>query len=218
MAKFRDRIDAGQALAKKLTQYANRDDVIILALPRGGVPVAYEVAKVLNAPLDVMLVRKLGVPYQPELAMGAIASGGVRVLNEQVVRSLGINDDDIEKVAATEAQELERRERAYRGDRPPLQIKDMTVIVIDDGIATGATMRAAVSALQQQHPARLVVAAPTSAQDTYNRLLGEADEVICIATPEPYIAVGLWYEHFDQTSDDEVRDLLEKANTTPVTH
>ncbi len=216
MAMFRDRTDAGQALAKKLTQYTDHDNVIVLALPRGGVPVAYEVAKYLHAPLDVMLVRKLGVPYQPELAMGAIASGDVRILNEEVVRSLGISEDEIANVVAREKLELERREHAYRGDRAPLQTKDMTVVVIDDGIATGATMRAAVSALQQQHPAHLVVAAPTSAQDTYNLLRDEVDEVVCIATPEPYIAVGLWYEHFDQTTDDEVRQLLKKANTMPL--
>ena len=211
MTLFDDRRDAGVALAAELTRYRGRDDVVILALPRGGVPVAYEVARSLGAPLDVMIVRKLGVPGQEELALGALASGGLRVLNHGIIRALGIDEDDIEAVARREQHEIERRERAYRGDRPPPELAGRVVIVIDDGIATGATMRAAVAALRQREPARLIVAVPTAASDSCDRLRHEADEVVCLATPEPYIAVGRWYRHFDQTSDGEVRELLAKA-------
>jgi putative phosphoribosyl transferase len=185
----------------------------VLALPRGGVPVAFEIAKALHAPLEVFLVRKLGVPGQEELAMGAVASGGVRVLNEDIVQSLGIANEAIERVAAKESAELERRERVYRGHRPFPELKGKTVICVDDGIATGATMRAAVTALRQAHPATLMVAAPTSARDTYEQLQREADKVVCLATPEPYIAVGLWYEQFPQTSDEEVKRLLSEASS-----
>ena len=208
---FRDRREAGQLLAKKLSHYANRPDVVVLALPRGGVPVAFEVANALRVPLDVYLVRKLGVPGYEELAMGAIATGGVRVLNEQIVNALGIPEDVIDAVASWEQQELERRERIYRGDRPPPDVQSKTVILIDDGLATGATMQAAVRALRQQEPARIVVAVPTAAPETCEQFKAEADEVICAITPEPFYAVGLWYEDFSQTTDEDVRELLAQA-------
>lgn len=208
---FRDRAEAGQQLAAKLEKYANRPDVLILALPRGGVPVAFEVAQALHAPLDVFLVRKLGVPGHAELAMGAIASGGVRVLNDEAVRMLGISDEVIESVAAKEHKELERREHAYRGDRPAPKVRGRTVILIDDGLATGSSMRAAVAALRQQGPARIVVAVPVGATETCAELKAQADEIICAATPAPFHAVGLWYDDFSQTTDEEVHDLLEKA-------
>ena len=208
MPLFRDRRDAGRLLAAKLGTYANRPDVLVLALPRGGVPVAYEVARALGAPLDVFLVRKLGIPGHEELAMGAIASGGGRVLNDEVVRALNIPDRVIDAVAAREAQELARRERLYRGGRPPLDVRGRTVILVDDGLATGATMQAAVKAVRQQRPARLVVAVPIAPPETCEELRTEADEVICAVTPEPFHAVGLWYQDFSQTTDEEVRDLL----------
>ena len=210
-AKFRDRRDAGRFLAQKLGAYANRPDVIVLALPRGGVPVAYEVAAALHAPLDVFLVRKLGVPGHEEYAMGAIASGGVRVLNEEVVQALGIPQFRIEAAAAREEQELARRSRAYRGDRPPPDVKGRTVILVDDGLATGASMHAAVMALRRLQPARIVVAVPTAAPETCEQMRALADEVVCATTPEPFRAVGLWYEDFSQTSDEEVGALLAQA-------
>lgn len=209
--KFRDRRDAGRALAGELEKYAGRDDLLVLALPRGGVPVGYEVARELHAPLDVFLVRKLGVPGQEELAMGAIASGGVRVLNRQVVEMLGLTDPTIAAVAATEQEELERRELAYRGDRPTLDVRGKTVILVDDGLATGSTMRAAAMALRQQEPERLVVAVPVAAEETCEQFRDEVDEIVCAMTPEPFYAVGLWYEDFSQTTDAEVTDLLERA-------
>jgi putative phosphoribosyl transferase len=208
---FRDRSDAGQKLAEALVAYADRPDVIVLGLPRGGVPVAYEVARALHAPLDVFLVRKLGVPGYEELAMGAIASGGVRVLNEDVIRGLGIPQEDIEAVVSEEQQELERRARVYRDDRPPPDVRGKTAILIDDGLATGATMKAAVAALRQLHPSRIVVAVPVAASETCRELGAEVDEIVCLATPEPFHAVGLWYEQFSQTTDQEVHDLLERA-------
>ena len=211
MALFIDRKDAGQKLAQKLAQYANRPDVIVLALPRGGVPVGYEVARALNAPLDVFIVRKLGVPGQEELAMGAIASGGVRILNQDIVQALGIPASVIDQVAAREWQELRRREKLYREGRPAPDLAGRTVILVDDGVATGATMRAAIKAVRQQNPAKVIVAVPVSALETYYDLAREADEVVALATPEPFFGVGLWYEHFDQTSDDEVRRLLRLA-------
>jgi putative phosphoribosyl transferase len=185
--------------------------VLVLALPRGGVPVAFEVARALHAPLDVFLVRKLGLPGHEELAMGAIASGGVRVLNDDVVRSLRIPDDVIEAIAAAELRELERCERIYRGDRPAPDARGRTIILIDDGLATGSTMRAAVAALRQQGPARIVVAVPVGAPETCAEFQDEADEAICGQTPEPFYAVGLWYRDFSQTTDEEVHDLLERA-------
>jgi predicted phosphoribosyltransferase len=208
---FIDRADAGRALAERLPRYAGRSDVIVLALPRGGVPVGFEVAKALGAPLDVFIVRKLGVPGHEEYAMGAIASGGVRVLNEEAVRGLRIPQRAIEEATRREQQELERREREYRGERPPPDVRDRTVILVDDGLATGATMQAAVQALRQQHPARIVVAVPTGSPETCARIAEEADEVVCATTPDPFHAVGLWYENFAQTSDEEVHDLLARA-------
>ena len=198
-------------LATRLEKYANRPDVLVLALPRGGVPVAFEVAGALNAPLDVFLVRKLGAPGQPELAMGAIASGGAFVVNEEVVRALGITEVELRDVAAKEMQELERRERAYRDGRPPPDVRGKTVILIDDGLATGSSMMAAVAALRQEHPERIVVAVPVAARATCDQLAGQVDDVVCAMTPEPFLAVGLWYEEFSQTNDDEVRDLLRRA-------
>lgn len=216
MTRFRDRQDAGRRLAQKLFHYAGREDVLVLALPRGGVPVAYEVAKELQAPLDVFLVRKLGTPGHEELAMGAIATGGVRVLNDDVVRNFRISQDAIHAVADRELRELERREHAYRGERLAPELRGRTVILVDDGLATGATMRAAVEALKAQAlkgqgPAKIVVAVPTAAAETCAALRAEVDEIVCAETPEPFYGVGMWYENFSQTSDDEVRDLLETA-------
>jgi predicted phosphoribosyltransferase len=209
--RFRDRTEAGRMLAEKLAAYANRPDVLVLALPRGGVPVAYEVARALGAPLDVFLVRKLGVPSYEELAMGAVATGGVRVLNDQIVAGLRIPPHVIEGVTAAELQELARRDRLYRGDRPPPDVRGRTVILVDDGLATGATMHAAVKALRALLPARVVVAVPTGAPETCAQLKAEADDVVCAITPEPFHAVGLWYEDFTQTTDEEVRDLLARG-------
>ncbi len=208
---FRDRRHAGEVLAHSLERFANRSDVLVLALPRGGVPVGFEVAEALRAPLDVFIVRKLGVPGHEEYAMGALASGNVRVLNDEVVRMLDIPAAAIEAVVRAEQRELERRELLYRDQRPPPDVRGRTVILVDDGLATGSTMLAAVRALRRQQPARLVVAVPTAAADTCEALRSEADEVICASTPEPFRAVGLWYHDFSQTSDDEVRALLARA-------
>lgn len=208
---FHDRTEAGRLLVGKLAAYANRADVIVLALPRGGVPVAYEVTRALNAPLDVFLVRKLGVPGHEEFAMGAIAAGGVRVLNDQTVRALRISDHVIEAVAAKEQQELDRRARLYRGDRPPPDLRGKTVILVDDGLATGATMLAAVKALRQQQAGRIVTAVPIASPETCEQLRGEVDDIICAVTPEPFYAVGYWYEDFSQATDAEVRDLLARS-------
>src|SRR5579872_375304 len=210
---FRDRSEAGRLLAAKLRTYAHRSDVIVLALPRGGVPVGYEVARALGARLDIFLVRKLGVPGHEELAMGAVATGGVRVLNDEVVRVLRIPDYVIDAVAAWEQQELERRERVYRGDRPQPNVQDRTVILVDDGLATGATMLASIKALRQQQPARIVVAVPTASPETCEEMRTEADDVVCAITPEPFYAVGLWYEDFSQTTDEEVRELLARSTS-----
>lgn len=206
--RYHDRTQAGRVLASMLTPYANRRDVLVLALPRGGVPVAYEVAKALHVPLDVFLVRKLGVPGHEELAMGAIATGGVRVINEYVVRTLYMPPQVLDAVAFREERELERRERLYRDDRPLPVVRDKTVILIDDGLATGATMRAAVQALQVQAPAKIVVAVPVAAYMTYRQLSTEVDEIISPQTPEVFYGVGWWYEDFSQTSDQQVRELL----------
>ena len=212
MQRYQDRAAAGRELARRLAAYAHRPNVLVLALPRGGVPVAYEVARALRAPLDVYVVRKLGVPGHEELAMGAIATGGVRVLNADVLRMLDIPPEVVDAVAARERHELERRERAYRDDRPPPDMRGKTVILIDDGLATGATMRAAVAALCAQGPARIVVAVPVGSPDTCAELGREVDEIICAETPDPFYGVGWWYEHFDQTTDAEVHDLLARAN------
>jgi putative phosphoribosyl transferase len=208
---YRDRIDAGKRLATLLSAYANRPDVVVLALPRGGVPVAFEVANALRAPLDIFLVRKLGAPGQKELAMGAIATGGVRVLNEDVVEYLRIPDEVIDEIAADELHELERRERAYRGDRPAPDVRGKTVILVDDGLATGSTMRAAAAALRQQKPARTIVAVPVSAPQTCDEYRMGVDEIVCGVVPEPFHAVGQWYKDFSQTTDEEVSNLLEQA-------
>lgn len=209
---LRNRVHAGQLLAQALQRYAGRNDVIVLALPRGGVPVAFEVASALKAPLDLMLVRKLGSPGQEELAMGAIATGGVRVMNVDVVDMLRISDEAIEAVARREEKELERRQKAYRGTAPPPELRDQCVILIDDGIATGATIRSAIRAVRAQGPSRIVVAAPVAPEETVDVLKREADEVVCLATPEPFTAIGCWYHEFPQTSDEEVKDLLARAS------
>jgi len=208
---FPNRTDAGRQLAEKLDKYAGREDVIVLGLPRGGVPVAYQVAKRLRAPLDVFTVRKLGVPGFEELAAGAIASGGVRVLNEDVMRAIPHADEVIEAVTAREAAELERREQIYREGRPPPELRDRIVILVDDGLATGATMRAAVKAARQRGAAKIVVAVPVGPPDTCRELEEEADETICLSTPAFFQAVGQYYEDFSQTSDEDVRELLSSA-------
>lgn len=206
--RFHDRSDAGRQLSSQLTSYAGRTDVIVLGLPRGGIPVAHEVASRLGAPLDAWLVRKLGVPHHPELAMGAIATGGIEVLSHEIIRDLGIPREHVEQVAVRERRELERRDTLYRGNRDPAVVRDRTVILVDDGLATGATMEAAIAALRHQAPARIVVAVPVGPRDTCQRLRRMADEVVCVSMPEPFEGVGLWYEHFTQTSDDEVVRLL----------
>jgi len=210
MALFANRREAGRRLARRLGPKAFSRP-IALALPRGGVPVAFEVARLLDLPLDVFVVRKLGVPGHPELALGAIASGGIRVLNHDVIGMLGIPRSEIERVAESEASELVRREHAYRGHRPPLELKGGTAILIDDGLATGASMRAALKALRQNEPARVVVAVPVAPPDTCRDLRDDADEVVCAETPEPFYGVGAWYDDFSQTSDEEVAKLLERA-------
>jgi putative phosphoribosyl transferase len=209
--RFRNRSEAGRLLARALERYKDHSDVLVLALPRGGVPVAYEVATNLNAPLDVFIVRKLGVPGHEELAMGAIASGGIRALNTAVIQQLNIPRSAIDAVAAHEQQELERRERLYRGQKVSLNIQDRTIILVDDGLATGSTMKAAVAALRRQNPRKIIVAVPTAPAETCNELQDEADEVICAVTPEPFYAVGQWYENFEQTTDAEVTELIRRA-------
>ena len=208
LQRFRNRTQAGKLLAAQLTEYANRADVLVLGLPRGGVPVAYEVAKELDAPLDVCLVRKLGVPGHTELAMGAIATGGVRVINENVVDWLRISPETINQVAAIEMRELDRRSHTYRGNRPLLKVKNHTIILVDDGIATGATIRAAIATLKKQQPRKLVVAVPVAAASTCEELQAEVDQVVCVMMPEDLCAIGIWYEDFQQTTDTEVCELL----------
>ena len=207
---FRDRVEAGRILAHRLTKYADQR-AIVLGLPRGGVPVAFEVAKALKAPLDVYVVRKLGVPGHEELAMGAIASGDVRVLNKPVIEDLRISEEAIEAETRKEQQEVQRRERLYRGDRPPLDVSNRTVVLVDDGIATGSTIKAAIAALKKQKAGRIVVAVPVAPASTIEELKREVDEVICVSTPEFFYAISLWYEEFPQTSDEEVRELLKQA-------
>lgn len=208
MSLFRNRREAGRRLAAELARFAGQDDLVVLALPRGGVPVAFEVATALRAAMDVLVVRKLGVPGHEELAMGAIAPGGTIVLNDGLVRELDIPQEKVDEIALREGRELERRERAYRGTRPPTALRDRTVIVVDDGLATGATMRAAVTAVRERSPAWLVVAVPTAAQETCDEMAEHVDEVVCAETPAPFLGVGMWYEDFSQTTDDEVKGLL----------
>jgi putative phosphoribosyl transferase len=209
---FLDRADGGQKLVKRLSQYANRDDVVVLGIPRGGVPVAFEVAQALKAPLDIMLVRKLGTPGQAELAMGAIASGGVRILNQEVIRELGISDEQLEAATAAQKVELERRERLFRGTRPPISVQGKVVILIDDGIATGSSMLAAIDALRALQPAKIVVATPVAPANMPDRMKGRADEFICAQLPEWFFAIGEFYQNFPQTEDSEVRDFLTRAD------
>jgi putative phosphoribosyl transferase len=206
---FQNRRQAGRVLAQQLEHYWRRPGLLVLALPRGGVAVGFEVAHALQAPLDVFIVRKLGFPGHEEYAMGAIASGGVQVMNPEA--GIPLSDESVATVVAREQAELVRRERLYRGERAPVQLGDRTVIVVDDGVATGSTMRAAVQAIRRQQPARLAVAVPVGAEDTCAQLRTEADEVVCCATPRPFRAVGVWYRDFPQASDDEVRELLEEA-------
>lgn len=208
---FLDRYDAGRRLAGALNHYTDRPDVLILGLPRGGVPVAYEVARSLHAPLDVFLVRKLGFPGHPELAMGAIATGGVRILDHQLIQMYRVPADAIERVTAEERKELTRRERLYRDDRPPPDVRGRTVILIDDGLATGSTMRAAVEALREEGARKIVVAVPVAPPDTCEAMKDEVEEIVCAVTPEPFRAVGIWYADFSETADDEVRDLIARA-------
>jgi predicted phosphoribosyltransferase len=209
--RFRDRTDAGKVLANLLMRYKDRPDNLVLALPRGGVPVGYEVAKAINAPLDVVTVRKLGLPGQEELAIGAIAPGGVRVLNSAIIREAGVPRETIEAMTVAEQQRLERRERAYRDDRPPPPIEGHHVILVDDGIATGYTMRAAIHAVKRRSPASITVAVPVASPVACDEFRGEVDDIVCVETPEPFYAVGAWYDDFSQTTDDEVRDLLDCA-------
>jgi predicted phosphoribosyltransferase len=220
--RFADRSDAGRRLAEKLVEkgYDRGNDLLVLALPRGGMPVAYEVARRLGAPLDVFLVRKLGLPWHEELAMGAIATGGVIVLNDDVLNHTQVPKSEIARVARAEGAELQRRERAYRGSRPPPNIEGKTVILIDDGLATGASMRAAAEAVRKQEPAKLVVAVPVAAPQTCREFQHLVDDAVCVLTPEPFAAVGMWYEDFSQTSDEEVRELLTRARSSsiPRTH
>ncbi len=214
---FADRADAGRRLAGELRDYAGRDDLIVLALPRGGVPVAHEVARRLGAPLDVLLVRKLGAPGQPELAIGAIASGGIIVLNDQVIEALEVDDEQIERARSEELVELERRERVFRGDAPYPDLRGKTVILIDDGLATGASMRAAIAGVATLDPTAIVVAVPVAARETCDELRGKVDRVVCLETPVPFRGVGLWYDDFRQTTDEEVRELLARSrNAAPA--
>lgn len=210
---FSDRTDAGKYLASKLVAHQGRADLLVLALPRGGVPVGFEVALALHAPLDVFIVRKLGVPGHEELAIGAISSGGAKVLDEYLIRELGITDEELSRVIAREERELERRELEYRGNKPPVSVKGRTVILVDDGLATGYTMRAAVAALKLEGAAQIVVGVPVAPPETCDSFRLEVDEIVCATTPEPFLAVGLWYRDFSQTTDEEVRELLARANS-----
>jgi len=212
MTGFKNRSDAGKRLAAKLQGYANRPNTVVLGLPRGGIPVAFEVATKFGLPLDVFVVRKLGVPGHEEFAMGAIASGGIRVLNEDAIRSLNIPREMIESVAEKEGEELRRREQLYRGNHPVFDVRDQTVILVDDGLATGATMRAAVQALRKQKPLSIIVAVPAAAPEACEELGEEADEIICAITPDPFFSVGSWYVDFSQTTDEEVNQLLSIAH------
>ena len=210
--RFRDRIEAGRRLGQRLKREAIGPNALVLALPRGGVPVGFEITQILNSDLDILLVRKLGVPGHEELAMGAIASGGLRVLNDTLIRHLGISTTVVDRVTAREQQEIERRERLYRDDRPALPIKDRIVILVDDGLATGASMLAAARAARAQQPKWVIVAVPVASRDACEEFRRYVDEVICAETPEPFYSVGTWYEDFSQTSDAEVRKLLQRAS------
>jgi putative phosphoribosyl transferase len=214
--RFRNRTEAGQLLAERLQSYANCPDVLVLSLPRGGVPVGFEVAKALNAPLDICIVRKLGVPGHKELAMGAISLGGTRIINHDVLDWLKISEAAVEAVTSMERRELERRDQLYRGNRPPPDIQNRTIILVDDGLATGSTMRAAIATIQQQAPEYLIVAIPVAPASVCQELRREVDEVVCLLTPKPFYAIGLWYEDFSQTSDAQVRELLEQATNLPL--
>jgi predicted phosphoribosyltransferase len=216
--RFSDRAEAGRVLARELSAYADRPDVLVLALPRGGVPVGYEVARALRAPLDVFVVRKIGVPGQEELAMGAVATGGVRVLNQRVLREIEIDPADIEQVAHREEQELRRREQEYRGQEPPPPIAGHRIILVDDGLATGSTMRAAAGAVRRQSPTEVVIAVPVAARETCEALRPDVDRIFCTVTPEPFHAVGVWYEDFSQTTDDQVRELLARSRRQLAAH
>jgi putative phosphoribosyl transferase len=211
MRAFRDRRDAGRKVAQRFDAFAGKSDVIVLALPRGGVPIAYEIAMRIGAPLDILVVRKLGVPGHEELAMGAIASGGIRVIDQRTVSRLGISREQVEAVEHRELAELERRERTFRAGRPTLDVENKTAIVVDDGLATGASMAAAIDALRTKHPARIVGAVPVASPDTCEAMSERADEMICLYTPARMYAVGVWYEDFTQTTDAEVRELLDAA-------
>jgi putative phosphoribosyl transferase len=210
--RYRNRYVAGKRLAQALTAYKSRSDVIVLGLPRGGVPVAYEVARSLDVPLDVFIVRKLGMPGQREFAMGAIASGGVTLIDHDLVRQTRVPRAEVEAVIAAERTELDRRERLYRGDRPPLDVRGRTVILVDDGLATGASMQAAIAALRPQRPAAIVVATPVGSAEACRTMLAVADACVCVEMPEPFYAVGLWYDDFGETTDDEVTELLDEAS------
>lgn len=209
--RFLNRTEAGRQLAAELTRYASRSDVLVLGLPRGGVPVAFEIALALDAPLDVFVVRKLGLPGHEEFGIGAIASGGVRVVDESVLRAYGVDADVLDRITERERRELERREQLYRDERPFPSVADRIVILVDDGLATGSTMRAAIAALRAEHPREVVVAAPVGAPETCAAIAQLADDLVCLETPDPFYAVGLWYQDFEQTDDEEVHDLLERA-------
>jgi putative phosphoribosyl transferase len=213
---FDDRTDAGRQLAGKLVAYAGRKDVIVLGIPRGGVPVAFEVARALRAPLDIFLSRKLGVPGQEELAFGALASGGVRVLDRELIEELNISEREIEHITETVRREVERRERVYRGAKPPLQVEGKTAVLVDDGIATGSSILAAIEALRELRPARIVVAAPVAPLHTCDRLRSEVDDLVCVYAPETFYAIGQFYADFSQVSDEEVTDLIRRAHERPV--
>ncbi|HEX4169848.1 MAG TPA: phosphoribosyltransferase [Bryobacteraceae bacterium] len=214
---FRDRVDAGKTLAERVARSVRDPESLVLALPRGGVPVGFEVARVLHAELDIFLVRKLGLPGRDELAIGAIASGGVRVLNKALVKELRVSQNLIDQITAREDQELKRREELYRQGRPPVQVRDRTVILVDDGLATGASMKAASQALRLQEPARIMVAVPVAAEETCDEFRMNVDEIVCAYTPQPFMAVGIWYENFSQTTDDEVQRLLKEAEQQAAT-
>ncbi len=213
-SRFKNRIEAGQLLADRLKSYSGSKDLLILGLPRGGVPVAWEVAKRLNALFDVILVRKLGVPQNKELAMGAIAPGGIRILNNEIIRALGISQETINEVASEESQELERREKLFRNKRPQPLVRGKTVIIIDDGIATGSTMRAVIAILKSHRPAELIVAVPVAPASTLNEISSLVDRVVCLIVPEEFYAIGPWYEDFSQTTEDEVCAILSQANAS----